>query len=443
MIEFSTIEFVFLSVSVVVLLLLNAVFVATEFSLVKLRFTRFESEKMEEAKQSKSVSSLLENISDSIKVVRLGITSSTIALGFLLVPIVLALSANFGISSFRWAIVGAGVLGVGIHFILGELTPRAIALQYPVQSLKVSLPVVHVFRVLSKPYAAFLNAASGLMLRALRLDPTLDLNVLDVEAQIRSLVSEGDELPELAEHIVSNTLDLRKLVAHDIMIPRNQLRYLDTENPISKNLEIARETGHTRFPLCEGDLDHCIGIIHIKDVFHVGEEMEDIHLNAITRPMMRFSMDEPLERVMQVFLKQKKHFALLTDDFGGTVGAITLEDVLEEVVGEIQDEFDKEEAMIRDLGDGRFHVNGLTPLHDLGEVIGFELEAEEVSTFGGLVTYELGRMPRQGENFQVGSLEVTAAKIDERRVISATVKVAEQEEVDSKDSDEETPSDPI
>ncbi len=438
MIEFSTTEFVLLTIALVVLLLLNAIFVATEFSLVKLRFTRFGSGKMEEAKQSKSISTLLENMSDSIKVVRLGITSSTIAMGFLLVPIVLAISSGSGITSLGLAMVVAAIIAVGVHFILGELTPRAIALQHPIQSLKISVPVVQFFRFISKPYAVFLNTASSLILRFLRIDPSLDLNVLDVEAQIRSIVSEGDELPELAENIVSNTLDLRKLVAHDIMIPRNQLRYFDTEDSIEENLKIARETGHTRFPLCEGDLDHCIGIIHIKDVFHTGQLAEKISLGDITRPMVRFSMDDPLERVLQVFLKQKKHFALLTDDFGGTVGAITLEDVLEELVGEIQDEFDKEEVMIKPQNEGYFNVNGLTPLHDVSEMLGIELKASEVSTFGGMITYELGRMPVQGEVFQIDRLEITASVIDERRVVMAKVKVIEPEEVESESSDEET-----
>ena len=416
---------------------MNAAFVATEFSLVKLRFTRFGTGQMKRAKESKPVAQLLERISDSIKVLRLGITMCTIASGFLLVPLALAAAQSLGwneTAQIRGSIAIAFAVAVCAHFVFGELVPRVVALNYPVTTLRISVPAFFVFRLLARPISAPLNGCSSLILRMLRLDPKSDLNLLDVEAQIRSLVSEGEELPEMAENIVSNALDFGKRVAHDIMIPRNQLRYFDLEDSIEKNLRIARETGHTRFPLCRGDLDDCMGIVHIKDVFRSGVDPEKLELTKIMRQMLRFSMDEPLERVMQVFLKQKKHFALLIDGFGGTVGAVSLEDVLEELVGDIQDEFDKEMEMVRELEDGLFLVDGLTPLHDVAEALGIELEAEEVSTFGGYITYGLGRMPRLNENFVIGPVEVTATNLDDRRVVAATVRLASPEEAPESES---------
>jgi len=218
------------------------------------------------------------------------------------------------------------------------------------------------------------------------------------------------------------------------MIPRNQLRYFDLEDSIEENLKVAQSTGHTRFPLCEGDLDHCVGIIHIKDVFRMGKPPEEIDLRKLNRPMLRFSADDTLDVVLQGFLKQRKHFALLSDEFGGAVGAITLEDVLEELVGEIQDEFDSDLEMVRKIEKGYFLVDGLTPLHDLAESIGVELEAEEVSTFGGYVTFELGRMPKPNETIRIGCLEVTITNMDERRVIAATVRILKEEEAEAEEA---------
>lgn len=416
-----------------------------EFSLVKLRFTRFGSGKMKAAKQSELIAGLLENMSASIKLLRLGISIFSIGAAFLLIPLAYSLTTHLGWAvgwELRFSMAISVVVAVMVHFVLGELVPRAMALQYPVQAIRVALPFIVVFRVVAKPISVLLNFFSSLVLRTLRVDPDLDLNLLDVEAQIRSLVNEGDELPALAESIVSNALELRKRVAHDIMIPRNQLQYIDLTDTVSENLRTARKTGHTRFPLCEADLDHCVGIIHVKDVFRSGKESNQIEWMKLKRPMIRFSMDEPLEKVLQRFLKTRKHFALLTDEFGGTVGAVTLEDVLEELVGEIQDEFDREEKLVKEIEEGVYEIDGLTPLHDLLEDIGVEIEADEVSTFGGYITYELGRMPRQNEVFRLGELEITASSVDVRRVLKAEVRVVGEEKPSEDEPPSAPPSDP-
>ncbi|MCH6255160.1 hemolysin family protein [Puniceicoccaceae bacterium K14] len=409
----------------------NAVFVAVEFSLVKLRYTRFGTGRMKEARQSEGVAKLLDDMSSSVKLLRFGITVCTMAAGFLLIPVILAISSqeSFGSGEYSaWVVAVGFVLAVGLHYIFGELVPRSIALFYPVQAIRVLLPVVQVFAFVSYPFRGPVNWVATGVLRLMRLNPTNDLNLLDVEAQIRSVLSEGDELPVMAESIMSNALELRKRVAYDIMIPRNQLRYFNLEDSLEESLAIARETGHTRFPLCNEDLDHCVGIIHIKDVFRNSTQSGSIDLKRMKRPMLRFPAEEPLERVLQRFLKQKKHFALLRDEFGGTIGAITLEDVLEELVGEIQDEFDNELELMTQIDDDTYVVDGLTPLHDLAEEIGLELTSAEVSTFGGYITLELGRMPTLNEVFRIGNLEITATNVDDRRILSTTLTVLKPEE---------------
>lgn len=424
--NFSSTELILAGTAVLGLLFLNAVFVATEFALMKLRFTRFGTGKMDEAKESKPVADMLDDMGASTKVLRLGVAFCMIAIGFLLAPLVLAAlhALNWmGEYSMRLSMTLGFVLAVGLHYVIGELVPRALAMQHPSQTLSVSVPFVRIFRLLSKPFSKLLDSASRLLLKTFRLDPDADLNLIEVDSQIRSLVSDGDELPEVTQSILNNAMDLRKRVAHDIMIPRNQLKFFDVEDTIEENLEVARDTGHTRFPVCEGDLDQCIGIVHIKDVFRSPKRSEELNLHEVKRPIARFSMDEPLEGVLQGFLKQKQHFALLIDEFGGAVGAITLEDVLEELVGEIQDEFDRDKEMISHLGDGGFLVDGLTPLHDVAEAIGMEIESEEVSTFGGYITLKLGRMPRLQETFRIDRLEITAGSLDERRVIAATIQI--------------------
>jgi CBS domain containing-hemolysin-like protein len=422
------------------LLSVNALFVATEFSLVKLRFTRFEEDTLDRARKSPMIAGMLDHMGSTIKVVRLGVTACTIGLGFVLVPLTLDLLRATGVAWGQWevraALAVSFALAVALHFILGELVPRALALQFPVRTLRITSWPVRITRILTSPFLNILGWGSDLLLRVFRLNSRLDLNLIDVEAQIRSLVSDGDEMPPLAEKMLHNVIDLRKRVAQDILLPRNQIQFLDLEDEVEINIELARTTGHTRFPLCEGDLDRCIGVVHIKDIFRSTVPYDQVDFRKIRREILRFPAQEPLEIVLQRFLRQKSHFALVTDEFGGTVGAITLEDILEELVGEIQDEFDREEALIRPLGDERFYVDGLAPVHDVSSEIGVPIEVEDVSTFGGLITSELGKIPSAEETFVLGRLEIKVLRVDEKRVLDTEVTVLPIDDEGTEDSED-------
>jgi CBS domain containing-hemolysin-like protein len=426
---------------VFVLLILNALFVAAEFSLVKLRYTRFNSESVHKAKEKAMVAKMLENLGLTLNVIRLGATICTVGLGFVLVPILLEVSNGDNLEQadgrLGLVLVLSFAIAVALRFTIGELVPRALALQHPVQTLKVSSWVVLLFGFCLSPFLSLLNFGTKCLLRLFRIELSDHTEVLDVEAQIRSLVSDGEELPLLAEKIMNNVIAMRKRVAQDILLPRNQIQYFDLQDSIEENLEIARASGHTRFPLCDGDLDNCVGVIHIKDMFRFRGNLAQIDLSKLKRNILRFSVDEPLENVLPLFLARRLHFALLVDEFGGTVGAITLENVLEELVGEIQDEFDKEEALIRSVSEDTFYIDGLAPVHDVSEAIGIEITSDEVSTFGGYISSELGQMPKLNETVRLGRLEIVVSRVDERRIISTLVTLLEEAEDDDENSEED------
>ncbi len=407
------------------LVLLNALFVAAEFSLVRLRFTRFQGEELERARRSRRIARLLADTGGALKIVRLGITTCTVALGFVLDALARGLLARGGFAPGGWTsiavVAGCFVAAVGLSYVVGELVPRALALQFPHPTLSISSWAVTIFRPLSAPFLAFLNGFTNRVLRAFSIDSSVDLNLLDVEAQIRSLVNGGEELPPFAEKLLHNVLELRKRVASDILLPRNRIVYLDLHDGTATNLELARTSGHTRLPLCEGDLDHCIGLIHIKDLLRSVEDPQRFDLRRIRREILRVADEEPLELVLQRMLKGRVHFALVVDEFGGTVGSITLENILEELVGDILDEFDKEESLIRANGDGTFLVDGLAALHDVAEALGVALPTDEVSTFGGFITNSLGAMPRVETPFRIGPLEIVVLQMTERRIVSSRV----------------------
>lgn len=409
------------------LILLNALFVSAEFSLVTLRFTRFGSSAAVRARQREKFVGLLTHLGPTLKVIRLGVTTSTIALGAVLAVTSVKLLERGGVSINSWEAVGVLCLcflfGVAMTFVVGELVPRALAMQYPVKTLGASTWAVSAFRIISAPFLTVLDSISARLLRAFSIDSSIDLNLLDVEAQIRSVVSGVEELPPFAESLLNNVLEMRKRVAQDILLPRNQIVFLDLHDSAAENIVLARKTGHTRFPLVEGDLDHCVGLIHIKDVFRSNQDFQRLDLRKLRRDVMRIPDDEPLENVLQRMLRVRVHFALVVDEFGGTLGALTLENVLEELVGDILDEFDKEEALIRPGPDGVYFVDGLAPLHDVNEELGIELVNEEVSTFGGYITDELGTMPKANEPFQLGPIEVVVTNMNERRIMLTRAKV--------------------
>ncbi len=239
----------------------------------------------------------------------------------------------------------------------------------------------------------------------------------EVADHIRTLSREGSNLdPDIAE-IVGNTLEMGQLKVQDVMVSRKQVQILDVEDGLEKNLEIARTCGHTRLPLCEGDLDHCLGIIHVKYAFRLlGKDSPEISLRSITRAPALVSAEDPLPLALRKMMKWKVHMALVGDEFGGIDGVITLEDILEEVVGEIQDEFDADEKDIERINEDSWKIAGLTPLHELPEELGIDEDEEEVTSFGGLITQEFGKIPETYETLNLRNLEVTILEADETSI---------------------------
>ena len=411
------------------LVFLHAVFVAADYSLIKLHFTRFDTALLDRAKSRRSIVKLMGAAGRYARAIRYGGIACTLGVGVLLVFVVERVFEIAGIAAgdagargLTWA--ACFIFAWFLLTVVGELVPRALGIRYPVQSLGASSVFIRVFAGLMQPLSALLEKSANRLLKACNAEAGQETSLIDVEVQIRSLLSDGDEVSPITERILSNALQLRALVVQDVVIPRNRLQYFDLEDENAANIDIARKSGHTRFPLCEGDLDRCIGLVHIKDLFRQKDDLNSVDLRKYRRDIQRFSVDDSLDFVLERFLQQKMHMALAVDEFGGAVGAITLEDILEELVGEIHDEFDREETQIQPQEDGSFNVDGLAPIHDVAERLSIELPDTEVSTFGGLITSELGRMPRDRESFLLGPLKVTVNGVTEKRVLSAQIRLA-------------------
>ena len=408
------------------LVLLNAIFVASEFSLLKIRYSHFNPDLLDDLRKGKRFAGLLNRVDRSFRLLRLGTAISTLMLGAALVHLTRLIAVTIGFPT-------EGVLGVvlaifsfliavGVHSVLGDLVPRGIALQHPLETLNKTSWVILPFQWFLSPLLGLLDLISKFLLRLLRLDPTVSFGRLDLEAQLTSL-NEESEIPAFTQQVFKNVISMRELVVQDVMLPRNQIKYFDIFDGNEVNVELCIESGHTRFPLCEGDLDNCIGIMHIKDIFRAKEEVLSLKFKKLARPVVYVRADDHLESVLEKLLEARLHMALVRDDFGGTVGLITIENIVEELVGNIQDEFDSEAEQIEEINEDEFIVDGLTPIHDVEEKLNIEIEEEDVSTIGGLITSELGRIPEVGQTVRLGNLELEAVEVDEKRVLSARVRV--------------------
>jgi CBS domain containing-hemolysin-like protein len=250
------------------------------------------------------------------------------------------------------------------------------------------------------------------------MQPASSTELAHSEEELRLILDQSEkseEVSPLGRELVFNVLDLRDRVVRDIMTPRGEVVYLDLEEDFETNLGKVIESRHTRFPLCRGHLDNTVGLIHVKELLPM---VRDPHpdLLRIKRDLIPVPEMMPLEKLLKLFLTRHAHLAMVVDEYGGTVGMVTMENVLEELVGDIQDEFDAEKEEFRKISDNEFVVDGALGLYELRDTVGLELDSADVSTIGGYVTHLLGHLPKQGEQVKIDSFVVTVAQSDGRRV---------------------------
>jgi CBS domain containing-hemolysin-like protein len=412
---------------VLLIVAVNGFFVVAEFSIVKIRSSQLDTLIDKGDRRAIFARHVTEHLDSYLSATQLGVTMASLALGWVGEPYVAQLiEPVFGLLHVQSpAVVNtvAVILGFAIitflHITLGELGPKYIAINDPLGvSLRVVMPL-RLFYGTFRPIIWLLNRSSNYILRDLfRMKPVGGVELAHSEEELRLILTESEEAEEvtpLGKEILMNALDLRRRVVRDIMTPRGDVVFLNTEESFEENLKTAQVSHHTRFPLCEGHLDHTIGLIHIKDLLC---KTRDAHpdLLSIKRDLLPVPEMMPLEKLLDFLLKKHAHLALVVDEYGGTVGIVSLDNVLEELVGDIQDEFDTEAQEYKRIGDGEFIVEGALGLYEVNDLIGLELESADVSTIGGYVTHLLGHLPRPGEQVRIDGYLVVVTKADGRRV---------------------------
>jgi CBS domain containing-hemolysin-like protein len=412
---------------ILALVVLNAFFVACEFAIVKVRASQLDALEDEGNTKATFAKHVRAHLDAYLSATQLGVTLASLALGWIGEEFLTRmLQPAFGLVGVHSPTVVSTIsitlafIGITfLHIVFGELAPKYIAIGNPLSvSLALARPLGG-FYILFKPAIWILNKSSNFFLnRLLRIKPVAGSELAHSEEELRLILDESeksDEVSELGRDLLVNALDLRQRVVRDIMTPRGEVVFLDLEEDFEHNLKKAFESRHTRFPLCRGHLDNAVGLIHIKELMPMMRDPQP-DLMRIKRDMIPVPEMMSLEKLLNLFLTKHAHLALVVDEFGGTVGMVTLENVLEEIVGDIQDEFDSEKAEFRKINENEFSAAGSLGLYELRDLAGLELESADVSTIGGYVTHLLGHLPKQGEQVRINDYLVTISQTDGRRV---------------------------
>ena len=422
------------------LVVLNGFFVASEFAIVKVRSSQLEALEAAGDRKARRAIEVTENLDAYLSATQLGITLASLALGWVgepfLAGLVGPLLAKLSITSEPLARTLTVGIAFGIitflHIVLGELAPKSIAIAKPVPTtVWVSVPLGFFYQ-LFRPAIWFLNGTATWVLRKiLRIRPLSERELAHSEEELRVILTESEDAKQvtpIGKEILMNALDLRKRVVRDITTPRKEVVFLNTEDSFDENLMRAIQSRHTRFPLCDGHLDNAIGLVHIKDLLsQMRAPAPD--LTKIRRDLLPVPEMMPLERLLTFFLSKHAHIALVLDEYGGTVGVVTLDNVLEEIVGDIQDEFDTESQEFKRVNADEFVVDGALALYELKDLAGINIESEDVSTVGGYITHLTGHLPAVGEQVRIAPFQVTVTKADDRRVLEVRFqRVSEDEE---------------
>jgi CBS domain containing-hemolysin-like protein len=420
------------------LVVLNAFFVAAEFGIVKVRSSQLDALADDGNVRAAFAKHVRNHLDAYLSATQLGVTLASLGLGWLgetflanmLQPlfVVANIHSRAVVSSVSITLAFVGI--TFMHIVFGELAPKYIANANPLRaSLTLARPL-GAFYFVFKPAIWFLHQSSRLVLeKLLRFQPVTGAELAHSEEELRLIVSESeksDEVSELGRDLLVNALDLRRRVVRDIMTPRNEVVSLDMEESFEVNVQKAIASRHTRFPLVRGHLDNAIGLVHIKELVPLMRDPKP-DLMRIKRELIPVPEMMSLEKLLNLFLTRHAHLAVAVDEFGGTVGIATLENVLEELVGDIQDEFDTDKEEFSEINENEFTVDGALGLYELRDLAGLELESADVSTIGGYVTHLLGHLPRQGETVRIENYCVTVTRTDGRRVLELHFRKARDE----------------
>lgn len=416
------------------LLLLNAFFVAAEFALVGVRKTRILQLSNEGNFDAKLALDAIKNIDRYIAAVQLGITISSLGIGWvgestiarLIHPLFAFLPDSFeSFTTHTVAITIAFALITVLHVVIGELMPKSIALQFPEgTTLFVAKPMYVVTRLFA-PMIFLLNGLGNILLRMCRIEPASGHHMVHSTEELNMLIDasyKGGVLNEKETEMLQNVFKFSDLTAEQIMIPRPDMVCIPLDISQENLSKILIENQYTRYPVYGSDLDHIVGFLHIKDIYPIIAEHKKIELSSILREAFFIPETMTIDNLAVEFQKRRFQMAIVVDEFGGTSGLVTLEDVLEEIFGEVQDEFDEEEKDVKQTGENVYEICGKMRTDEFNEYFNVSLDDDEdVKTIGGYFVKKLGRIAKENDEVSDEFFTYRVVKTDSARVLKLRI----------------------
>lgn len=429
------------------LVVLNGFFVLAEFSLVKVRKTRLAELAEDGSKRAATALDVTSSLDAYLSACQLGITLASLGLGWLGEPAIAAL-INPLFERWGWASVTTHTVSIVIafsiitflHIVFGELVPKSMAIHDAEKMSLLTAGPLQLFDKVFYPIIWAFNSFAMFILRRWGIDPSKESDAAHSPEELKIMVEASERygyLDRIEGTILENVLDFSDRVARDVMVPRQDMVVLYVQDSFEDAVEVAKSLGYVRYPLCDGSKDNVVGMIHIKDLLRQGNKVQGDTpaLYELKRDILIFPETKPIVHLLQKMRSERSHLAIVTDEFGGVAGLVTIEDLVEELSGQIYDEFELEEPLIERMGQSEWDIHGRLLLADLSDILGVDFEEETgVSTVGGFISAYLGRIAKTGDKFNFEGYTFEVLEMERYRV--KKIKVFKQQE--TKDGQQKT-----
>ncbi len=408
------------------LVFMNGFFVATEFAMVKVRKSRIETLMLEGNKSAKHTLTVVNDLNSYLSACQLGITLASLGLGWVGEPAVAdALSPLFNLFHMPESLVHSisFVLGfaiiTGLHIVLGELAPKSLAIISAEKiAMYTALPLI-MFYKLTYPIMWTFNHSTNLILKAFGLSHVDEHDAAHTDEEIKLLVEDSYKhglIDKTELTFVDNIFDFSEKTVKEIMIPRTDMACIFLEDSFEEIIKYAMDEQLTRYPVCRDSKDNITGFLHIKDLFRLKIEGNNENIENIVREIKFVPESMSISELLKIFKREKAQMAIVIDEYGGTFGLVTIEDILEEIVGEIQDEFDEEVDSITKTDDNNYIVDGKLILDEINELLKVSIESDNIDTIGGWIYSQLKAYPKINDSIVYENYEFVVLECDNKRI---------------------------
>jgi len=422
---------------VLFLVAMNGFFVAAEFSMVKVRKSRIETLVLEKNISAKYTLKVVKDLNSYLSACQLGITLASLGLGWVGEPavskMIMPIFEFFNlpeVTAHSVAFILAFSIITGCHIVLGELAPKSLAIISAEKiALFTALPLI-LFYNITYPIMWSFNQSTNLILKIFGVSLVDEHDAAHTDEEIKLLVEESYKhglIDQTELTFVDNIFDFSEKMVKEVMIPRTDMVCICEGDSFENIVQTTMSEQFTRYPVYRDNKDNIIGFIHIKDLYKLRVQQNEESIDKVLRNILSVPESMSISTLFKMFQKEKEQMAIIIDEYGGTAGLVTSEDILEEIVGEIQDEFDEENEKIQTLDNGAYLVDGKVLIDEINDILGSEIKAKDIDTIGGWMYWKIGRAPHQNQKIIHNNYEFVVNKCNKKRILKVMINLHKED----------------